>query len=614
MSSSSHRNERVEHNKTVEQNEEASLLASIGGELRDQTNYETQVLREATSSSAPLLNGIGFPDLSPLAPSYEEHSNTTTRKRRRVNNHGNSNTIASSDVPHIVKVLNQVRRELEQVNNSKSVSMMEGRQAQILRIKYQMLLTYLASQGVPKEEAGISGSSISEEVSQEQRRKEYLNRNAKKEMKVKSIDGVRESLDRNSRGRRVSLQATKDGANRLEQIKRGEVIIDETNDEDEVSIVSKSATASFGKQALAARNASIAVAKYKQSSKKLNMMSLKQKLVEESGAKWVDPEELYQKRMERRERRRKRRLERFGISTDVIDMEDKKKESEGNDASNAHESAATIRSEGMQKETKQNNTHRPVQIGQTGGGEREVAFIPDEEIAVLSAPPKSVHCDLCGQNITIPDDFVDGADAFLSQHMSSCIDTVRPTRRSRKAVSRQISYKEVDDMDEVDFVHRKANSSTNIERKDTKRKKIDSSFVIDDDIGDDESSEDEVVQISNNESDEKLHSYKNSALDDYKEEDYEDRVDEWVESGISNMREMKEQDENEERPGAVSFQDGLNIPAWINDRLFGYQRTALRWLWELHLQQAGGVVGDEMGMYFTSDITFNHMILVSVIF
>ena len=27
-----------------------------------------------------------------------------------------------------------------------------------------------------------------------------------------------------------------------------------------------------------------------------------------------------------------------------------------------------------------------------------------------------------------------------------------------------------------------------------------------------------------------------------------------------------------------------------------YQKTGVKWLWELHVQQAGGIVGDEMGL------------------
>lgn len=27
-----------------------------------------------------------------------------------------------------------------------------------------------------------------------------------------------------------------------------------------------------------------------------------------------------------------------------------------------------------------------------------------------------------------------------------------------------------------------------------------------------------------------------------------------------------------------------------------YQQTGVKWLWELHCQQAGGIIGDEMGL------------------
>ena len=33
-----------------------------------------------------------------------------------------------------------------------------------------------------------------------------------------------------------------------------------------------------------------------------------------------------------------------------------------------------------------------------------------------------------------------------------------------------------------------------------------------------------------------------------------------------------------------------------NCHLHSYQKTGVRWLWELHCQQAGGILGDEMGL------------------
>ncbi|GJQ12130.1 hypothetical protein GpartN1_g3921.t1 [Galdieria partita] len=46
----------------------------------------------------------------------------------------------------------------------------------------------------------------------------------------------------------------------------------------------------------------------------------------------------------------------------------------------------------------------------------------------------------------------------------------------------------------------------------------------------------------------------------------------------------------------VCFEGGLRLPADIYDRLFPYQQVGLRWLWELHCQGVGGIVGDEMGL------------------
>ncbi|KAI9224096.1 SNF2 family N-terminal domain-containing protein [Blastocladiella britannica] len=52
-------------------------------------------------------------------------------------------------------------------------------------------------------------------------------------------------------------------------------------------------------------------------------------------------------------------------------------------------------------------------------------------------------------------------------------------------------------------------------------------------------------------------------------------------------------------PGATADLDlggGLRVPGSIHPHLFQYQRTCLSWLWELHQQKVGGIIGDEMGL------------------
>lgn len=42
--------------------------------------------------------------------------------------------------------------------------------------------------------------------------------------------------------------------------------------------------------------------------------------------------------------------------------------------------------------------------------------------------------------------------------------------------------------------------------------------------------------------------------------------------------------------------DGLKVPALIWSRLYKFQKTGLKWMWELHSQRCGGILGDEMGL------------------
>ena len=68
-------------------------------------------------------------------------------------------------------------------------------------------------------------------------------------------------------------------------------------------------------------------------------------------------------------------------------------------------------------------------------------------------------------------------------------------------------------------------------------------------------------------------------------------------------REEEEEEEAKEecyqphptRPDA-DLGDGLRVPGDIFPSLFSYQKTGVRWLWELYTQQVGGIIGDEMGL------------------
>ncbi|KAF9208273.1 hypothetical protein BGZ49_009325 [Haplosporangium sp. Z 27] len=52
----------------------------------------------------------------------------------------------------------------------------------------------------------------------------------------------------------------------------------------------------------------------------------------------------------------------------------------------------------------------------------------------------------------------------------------------------------------------------------------------------------------------------------------------------------------------AELEGGFKIPGDIYSNLFDYQKTCTQWLWELHCQGAGGIIGDEMGLGKTIQI------------
>lgn len=66
---------------------------------------------------------------------------------------------------------------------------------------------------------------------------------------------------------------------------------------------------------------------------------------------------------------------------------------------------------------------------------------------------------------------------------------------------------------------------------------------------------------------------------------------------ISSYEDEKDdEDMDDERQPYVMLEGGLKIPETIFDKLFDYQKVGVQWLWELHCQKAGGIIGDEMGL------------------
>ncbi|XP_029465477.1 DNA excision repair protein ERCC-6 [Rhinatrema bivittatum] len=89
--------------------------------------------------------------------------------------------------------------------------------------------------------------------------------------------------------------------------------------------------------------------------------------------------------------------------------------------------------------------------------------------------------------------------------------------------------------------------------------------------------------------------------DDGDEDLYKQRLRKWKKKQLKEEEERQMTGEESEESD-VEFDEGFKVPGLLWRKLFKYQQTGVRWLWELHCQQAGGILGDEMGLGKTIQI------------
>ncbi|KAJ5348347.1 uncharacterized protein MYU51_015153 [Penicillium brevicompactum] len=99
-----------------------------------------------------------------------------------------------------------------------------------------------------------------------------------------------------------------------------------------------------------------------------------------------------------------------------------------------------------------------------------------------------------------------------------------------------------------------------------------------------------------------------SGVDDGNETVYQARLQEWISrrstarrhaaTGDSVDADSPEDEWLKPHPTepAMELDNGLRVPGDISRFLFPYQKTGVQWLWELHQQSVGGIIGDEMGL------------------
>ncbi|KAM8774372.1 DNA excision repair protein ERCC-6 isoform 2-T3 [Rhynchonycteris naso] len=89
--------------------------------------------------------------------------------------------------------------------------------------------------------------------------------------------------------------------------------------------------------------------------------------------------------------------------------------------------------------------------------------------------------------------------------------------------------------------------------------------------------------------------------DDGDGEYYKQRLRRWNKLRLQDKEKCPKPEDGSEESDA-EFDEGFKVPGFLFRKLFKYQQTGVRWLWELHCQQAGGILGDEMGLGKTIQI------------
>ncbi|KAI4813286.1 hypothetical protein KUCAC02_024620, partial [Chaenocephalus aceratus] len=84
--------------------------------------------------------------------------------------------------------------------------------------------------------------------------------------------------------------------------------------------------------------------------------------------------------------------------------------------------------------------------------------------------------------------------------------------------------------------------------------------------------------------------------DDGDMEYYRQRIRRWRRQRLREREDKRERGEELTDDSDEEFDEGFKVPGFIWKKLYKYQQTGVRWLWELHCQQAGGILGDEMGL------------------
>lgn len=539
-----------------QEEDESQILASLGSTSASAATYEQSVLRDAKLKSAPQIvlphsiiaaNIVDistrhhastslvpcgeeqptFPDLSTLAPSTASSS----RKKRD----------AHADVPHVLKVLSCTRHQLQsalsssnQIHDGGSGEISENAQKQrreidMLSMKEQILLSYLTDVvGLKADDAVIPQRKFGNRT-----KRLHTNNDTGDEYygtsRSQDVIGEKNDADLHLKEATAGSQTQPSSTIRLDRIKNGETVD------------------TLEKRPL----------------KRNTMMRMKSRMRIESGLtplKTMDEERFdEEKSRKRRDDRKKRRLQRQRAALGM-----------GYSREEENEAQFDMTPPGILRRKSDDAIDRSQDTQNKNDDEKKtkngVHWAKQNKSSTQASSPDAkkrthtkVYCPICQLTLSANSGSEGGElpDEFLAKHITECQSSTRNGRRSQRNRKKPVvSYVDEGEAEEFNTDEPDAmNGDSKVDSEDTYESK----------------------------------KPPHQPIDDMDEFDYEERIDDWIECGLDRMKNMSERDQTESPPGTVEYEGGLEIPAWINNRLFPYQRAGVRWMWELHCQGVGGV-------------------------
>ncbi|XP_022114021.2 DNA excision repair protein ERCC-6-like [Pieris rapae] len=196
-------------------------------------------------------------------------------------------------------------------------------------------------------------------------------------------------------------------------------------------------------------------------------------------------------------------------------------------------------------------------------------------------------------------------DVIINKYLETQLSLAKQKLITKSSQDDQISQKSKVAADRISKKQNKNKKLQDVQQQTCSIENEDEEYIA--------SSDDEELRLTNLPSTSRAKQNIRKIIDDGDTQLYNKRVAKWRKSlreavsGNSTVLYMSADiqyvlDGNSDHDANQELQNGLCVPKYIWKQLYKYQRVGVKWLWELHQTQSGGLLGDEMGLGKTVQI------------